>query len=112
MVNKSNIDITYLQQRALQINENDATLDHDSGIVLSHELIHNYGSAMHHWLITYKLDSGKLININKAIKYCNISFKIIYDLGTSSAILQLQQIQLESSYFHQQQLQQQCQLLE
>ncbi len=49
MVNKSNIGITYLRQGTLQINENHATLDHDSGTLLSHELTHNYDSAI--WLI-------------------------------------------------------------
>ncbi len=48
-------------QGALQINENDATL-------LSYQSIHKYESAIHHWLIAYKLDPNKLINI---------SFKII-----------------------------------
>ncbi len=45
MMNKSNIGMK--KRGALRINENDAPLDCDSTILLSHELIH-------HWLVGYK----------------------------------------------------------
>ncbi len=39
LINKLNIDLKCLQQVALQISENDATLDYDAAILLSHESI-------------------------------------------------------------------------
>ncbi len=57
MISRLNIGIKYLQQSALQINDNDATLHHDLALLLSHELIHKYESAIHHRLIAYKIRS-------------------------------------------------------
>ena len=46
---------------ALEINEHDATLHHDLGLLLSHELIGKYQDAIYHWNIACRLDPNNSI---------------------------------------------------
>ncbi len=68
--NYVNICMENLPKDALQINENDVTLDYEYTILLSHESTHKYDSA-------YELGPNKLIGINKATKCYNILPEII-----------------------------------
>ena len=88
-INKLLVGIEQLRN-AMEINENDATLHHDLGLLLSHELIGKYEDAIYHWRFAENLDSNNsiyvsqivyiyqyyLYDFNASIKYYNLSLNI------------------------------------